>query len=582
MTDTNGTLNGTPSPHQSRREALEGELASLPDEPRSWEWVGYQAQKLGDRFVKYVRAMLTADAALAAFDAGAAKKMARAPAMGDARIQKAKSRIVGLFDPPGVEKKPKIERPPSLDRTGYTDFGNAERLLALHGKDLRYDIVRDGWRAWSSATWEYDESFEVERRYRDAILEMYTSAKNAPPGDDVTALLDWAHASEGTDKMRAALAQARGFPGIPVRREELDSHPFLLNVANGTINLRNGVLYPHRREDLLTRITPVAYSPEAECPQFIEFLGKIFEGNEPLIEFMRRFTGYSLTADVSEQCFLVLHGKGKNGKSTLLNILRGILGSSPVGYSMQAAFKTFVEQRGDRIRSDIASLDGARFVAAVETSESMKLDEQMIKILTGSECVRAERKYENDFEFFPICKIWLATNHLPAIHGSDEGIWRRPRLVPFRYIVPPEQRDPNLAERLLREEGPGILNWAVRGCVAWLGAREGGSSDALATPDEVFAAIRNYRTDQDLVGSFVESCCDIGGAYRAKAGDLFRVFETWAKDNAEVELSQTAFGRRLREHGYEKLKSIGVIYWQGLALKNEYVPSGSWQEPRDS
>lgn len=245
---------------------------------------------------------------------------------------------------------------------------------------------------------------------------------------------------------------ARSEPGVPVRPDELDQDPWLLNILNGTIDLRNGELGPHDPDHMITKLAPVGYDPTASCPLWLQFLDKIMDGNEGLIQFLKRAIGYSLTGIIREHVLFVCHGDGRNGKSTFLETILGLLGD----YSRKAPPSLLMLKRGKAHPTERAMLYGSRFVPAIESAEDNKFEEAIVKELTGGDTISARRMREDFWDFSPTHHLWLATNHKPVITGTDSGIWSRIALIPFSITIPEQERDTTLAETL-QAEWPGIL-----------------------------------------------------------------------------------------------------------------------------
>ncbi len=281
-------------------------------------------------------------------------------------------------------------------------------------------------------------------------------------------------------------------------------------------------------------------------------------GDAELVTFLQRAAGYSLTGSTREQCLFVLYGTGANGKSSLLDTLRLLLGD----YAQQTESKTFTEKKQDSISNDIARLKGARLVAASETESGGRLAESLVKQMTGGEPLTARFLHQEFFEFRPEFKVWLGTNHKPVIKGSDNAIWRRIRLIPFDVTIPPAERDKDLLFKL-REELPGILAWAVRGCADWL-------RNGLSEPESVMSATSAYRDEMDVLGPFFSECCHFTHIAKTSASELYRAYGGWVERFGEKPMSQRSFGMSLSERGLSRSKnSAGLVFWSGIGLGKE-------------
>jgi putative DNA primase/helicase len=424
------------------------------------------------------------------------------------------------------------------DECPLTDLGNAERLVRDHGADLRFLAPARQWLVWDGKRCARDETLEIFRRAKDTVRGMYAEAAALADSSARKALADHARKSESDYRIRAMIGRAESEPGITVVPSDLDQDPWLLNVENGAINLRTGELRPHRREDLITKLAHVTYNPKATAPRWRRFVREIMGGDPELVAFLQRAVGYSLTGDVREECLFLLYGMGSNGKSKFLETVRALVG----GYAKQADFGTFLEQRHDRPRPDIARLCGARVVTAIEVGESGQLSDNVVKSLTGGDTITARELYAREFEFRPQLKLWFAANHKPAIRAADHAMWRRICLVPFTQTFNPPERDLLLAEKL-RAELPGILRWALAGCREW-------RKQGLRPPAGVRVATEEYRVESDTIGAFVAECCDVDSKAQSPAGHLYKAYVTWAQENGERPVSGTAFGRRLTERGF--------------------------------
>lgn len=441
-----------------------------------------------------------------------------------------------------------------LVRDGHcTDLGNARRLAKRHGDDLRDCRLWRQWLVWDGTRWVTDDTGEVERRAKQTVESIYQEAASARTKQEREALARWAKRSESAPRIRAMIALAETEPGIWVRPSQLDTNPWLLNCANGTLDLRSGDLYSHRREDLITKQVAIPYDPDATCPHWMDFLTEIMDANLHLVEYLQHAVGYALTGVTLEQVLFLLYGIGANGKSTFLETLRRVFGE----YARQADFTSFLTRKNDTIRNDLARLAGARLVSAIEVEEGRKLSEALVKQATGGDTITARFLFKEFFEFGPEFKLFLAVNHKPVIRGTDYAIWRRIRLIPFAVMIPPERQDKDLLEKLLTER-TGILAWAVRGCLAW-------QKRGLEAPEDVLNATQAYREEMDVLGDFLSERCVQSKTAWATAKDLYDAYVNWCETTGEEPLSQRMFGLRLTERGFLRYRRGGKRCWKGVA-----------------
>ena len=295
-----------------------------------------------------------------------------------------------------------------------TDLGNSERLINRHGRDLRYCYDFGRWLIWDGIRWAIDRNGAAFDKAKQTARKMLAEAAALDDREDSRKLAAWAFRSQSRDRMAAMLYIAQN--DVAVCPEHLDTHPWLLNVANGTIDLQTGLLRPAARNDLLTKAAPITYDPAATCPQWTAFIDRIFEGNADLIRFVQKAAGYSLTGLDTEECFFVLHGIGQNGKSTFVETLSALLG---MDYAQQATPDLLMQKKQERHATELAVLRGARMVASVETGQGKRLNEVLIKAMTGGDRIRANFMHQDTFEFRPEFKVWLSTNHKPVITGTD-------------------------------------------------------------------------------------------------------------------------------------------------------------------
>jgi putative DNA primase/helicase len=479
--------------------------------------------------------------------------------------QKKRSRKTSPVGPPNGASgavHPPVDPPtngnghPPPDRANpfaCTDMANGERLAKQHGTELRYDLSR-GFRCWDEKRWGLDPLAAV-RRAKKTVRAILLEAANAPTDADAKALSQWAVKSAGNDRIKAMVELAKSEPGIAADGEQFDADPMLLNVANGTLDLRTGILRRHNRADLITKLAPVEYDPDARCPTFERFLEQILPGAE-LRAFVQCAIGYSLTGLTHERCFFIAYGSGDNGKTTLLETLQHMLGRDE--YAHRTPTETLLPRHRGAIPNDVARLKGLRFVFASETEEGQKLAVAFIKDITGGDTVAARFMRAEWFDFTPEFKLWLATNHRPVIRDSNKAIWNRIRLIPFLVTIPKADQDPELPRKLLKEL-PGILAWSVRGCLAW-------QEQGLNSPEPVRQATDDYRTEMDLLADFLEERCIRTPKARAATGDLYRSFAEWCATFGEKIISHKAFAKELELRGLKKGRTGTTRFWEGLGL----------------
>jgi putative DNA primase/helicase len=441
-----------------------------------------------------------------------------------------------------------------------TDVGNGRRLASQYGKDLRYCYAWHKWLTWDGSRFAIDTGAEIEKRAKQTVRSIYAEAAKEEGSARRNALGRHAQASEQAHRIRAMIDLARSEPGIPVKPIELDVDHWLLNCTNGTLDLRTGTLREHDRRDLITKLCATSYDPAAECPTWRAFIERIFAGNAALIVYVRQILGYCLTGDVREQILPIAWGTGANGKSTLAGAIMAMLGND---YSIKAPRGFLDHKQGETHPTELADLFGVRFVAAIETGEGRRLDEVLIKELTGSDPIRARRMREDFWGFDPTHKILLATNHKPVIRGTDHAIWRRPKLIPFAVTITDDEKDPELPTKLAAEL-PGILAWCVQGCLDW-------QSLGLKEPNEVKVATAGYRAEQDVLAQFIAERCIVGTEYRAKAADLYANYKAWCNAEGLKAATKTWITQQLAERGHQI--DNGRRWYDGIGIA-EQTPQG--------
>lgn len=444
----------------------------------------------------------------------------------------------------------------------FDDMGNAQRLHDAYGDILRYSYIDKRWLYYKDGKWSYD-NIGFHRCIADASVELMERERIHYHEQDER---------EGTDLEKQFMKhykKSRSFTGktnmlkevehySPLLPSMLDRKKILLNCKNGIVNLKTGEFMPHCKEEYITKITRCAYNPNAsDTPQWDKFLSDIFGGDRDLIRYIQKAVGYSLSGSTAEQCAFFLYGTGRNGKSTFLEVVRGILGDYATNIQPQTIM--IKPNSGSSPNSDIARLKGARFVTSVEPNEGMRIDEGLLKQLTGDDVVTARKLFSDEFEFKPEFKLWMATNHKPVIRGTDTGIWRRIHLIPFTVQIPENKVDRHLKYKLAKEF-EGILRWAVEGCKLW-------QSEGLRMPKAILDAVKEYRHEMDVISAFTDACCTIGKG-EVKASQLYAVYAKWADENNEYKMSNTKFGVELQKK-YERVKKKDGWYYTGISLGSD-------------
>lgn len=427
------------------------------------------------------------------------------------------------------------------------ELGNAERIAYEYGHAIRF-VSEIGWMLWDGKRWKHDNKLQIERIANKVLRDLEKSEDEFEKS--------WARKCGKRNIRMNSIKDL--MPLVPAEREEFDRHKFLFNCANGILDLRTGKLQQHDRELRLSKLANVEFDEKTQCPTWLSFLDQIFKGDAELIDYMQRLIGYSMTGDISEQGMYFLVGGGSNGKSTFINIIKAMMGD----YGLQTKSDTFIKKKNDGANNDIARLVGSRFVSAVESEEGEKLQESLVKTITGGEPILARFLRQEFFEFLPEFKVFFTTNHKPIIGGVDEGIWRRVKIIPFTLNLAPHQRDKKLEEKLTLEMS-GILNWAVEGCLKW-------QQSGIKEPKVVRLATGAYKAEMDILGPFLDERCymnPVDTETKIEAKELYNIYSNWCYASGERSVSNRAFYRMLETKGFGKSKGAGnKTYLTGITI----------------
>jgi putative DNA primase/helicase len=441
-----------------------------------------------------------------------------------------------------------------------SDLGNAERFVDMHGGRVRWCPARKMFLFYDGRRWVWDECGEAVKLAQETARSIHKDAASEPDPAKQRDIAKFAISSQNEGRINGMLSQAK--PHLAVRLEDLDKDPWAINCQNGTLDLRTGRLKAHDPADLITKAAPVEYKPEADCPRFYFFLKEVLV-EDAVVAFVKRYSGYSATGITRERLFAILYGFGKNGKTTLIELLQDVLGD----YATNADTETILAKRHQGVGNDVAALKGARFVSAAEVEKGRRLAESKVKQLTGSDTVTARFLFGEPFNFRPEFKLWLSTNNKPVIQGTDDAIWDRIRLIPFTQRFEGSKADPKLPEKL-REELPGVFAWIVEGCLEW-------QEHGLGEPESVAAATEQYRAEMDTLAAFLEDRCVVQKDLVAPATPLYKEYRFWCEGAGEKPETQKMFGMRLRERGFINAKITSGAEkdrkgWFGIGLRADH------------
>lgn len=446
---------------------------------------------------------------------------------------------------------------PEDDRTN--EHGNSLRLVHHFGKDLfyRHDIKR--WFIWSGKRWEMDTKERVKRLAVQAIHKIReVELPHIHDSDEKDALAKWISTSLSKTKINNVLEMAQSMLTPP---DELDTGKYLLNVLNGTVDLKTGKLQAHDRNNYITKLANVDYNHDADCPKWKGFLDMAFQSDKDLIRYFQKVMGYCLTSDTSEKCFFICYGPGgNNGKSMIINIMRGIIGTD---YCIQIASETLMAKKHPaQLRTDLVRLEGYRFASASETNKSYKFDEGLVKALSGCDVITARGMRVSEIEYTPEFKLFIATNHVPKFNINDQALMERVVVIPFFVTIPQEERNRYFTDELLSEEREGILAWAVAGSVMW--ANEGLGSIMLAEPPTVEIA------PLSTFDHFLRTCCDVADNLSCASSELLAAYLKYHETNQDGSepLSAALFYNELSNHHFAPGHTSKCNHRIGIALKN--------------
>jgi putative DNA primase/helicase len=462
-------------------------------------------------------------------------------------VRNASANGSGVQPTPVVEPEPEVEPEPDYS---MTELGLALRLRDRFDGDLRY-TPEAGFMLFNGVTWERDPFDGVRASLQDMLLELEREFKQALDAHqqgtqehtEARRTLGFIKASMTSRGIDSVLKEVKAFKSVACSLEDFDAHADMLAFRNTVVNLRDGSTVPANRDLLMTRQLAVDYVPDAECPAWLKFLVEVFPNNAAMPAYIQRLVGYGITGSTDEQCFVVLHGTGANGKSvfteTLGEVFKAVCDTTP--------FSTFESKPSGGIPNDLAALKGSRLVMASEGEAGKPMAEGLLKRVTGRDQIAARFMRQEFFTFRPSFLLFLASNHKPRFMGQDEGLWRRVKLISWDRYFKPEERDHGLWQRL-EGEAQGIAAWAVRGAVEWY-------ANGLGDPDAVVAATANYRATADALAGFFPGVMLFEPESEVPGNLAFEAYVEWCEDEhlpLKERWTRRAFYSAMEERGVQR------------------------------
>lgn len=434
---------------------------------------------------------------------------------------------------------------PAIATQAYhtTDVGNAQRLVDATRDRLRYVPEWKTWLVWNGQRWERTDTHAVKRLAHEVVRSMFTAAANTAGVIDQE-LAKWALKSEASARIDAMIEEAA--PYLVAKHEEFDNHWYYLNARNCTIDLRTMEPVEHNPAHKLTRMIDIDYHKVDVSIRWASFLREIFRGDDDLISYVQRAVGYTLTGSTDEHCLFFCYGDGANGKSTFMRALEIILDE----YATTANIEALLDRKpdGDGASPTMAALAGMRLAVASEMPEGRRFDESRLKTITGGDSITARMLYGKPFTFRPTHTLWITGNHKPRIAGTDAGIWRRLRILPFTANIPADRRrDSRSFEAQFKEDASAILQWAVLGAYLW-------HLNGLGSCAAVDQATATYRGEEDILARFLSAYCVVSHGTSVSKARLYAAWREWAEDEGE-----RAASYKSQRWLVQTLKSRGIV-----------------------
>ncbi|MDZ4848400.1 MAG: phage/plasmid primase, P4 family [Pirellulaceae bacterium] len=489
---------------------------------------------------------------------------------GQRTIARALRKVVKQYSPKAKRSTAsRLQLPPNLGfpksaidrefKSEQTENAMAVEFINANQTQLRYVPPWKKWLAWDGKRWKIDiDSSRTTRLARRLVRNYWDRLLNIQSEKQQKQWADFCRWANRKTTIENVVNLARCDARTAIDHELLNQNTDFLNLQNGTIDLTTREFREHRQTDSITQIANVAFDPHAQCPKWKAFIDLIFGEDDQAKRYIQALLGYSCSGDVGEHILPICYGAGANGKSTLWNAIVELLGD----YAMLAPSKLLLGTANEH-DTIIASLYQRRLVAISEPDEGAKLREARVKELTGDEQITARRMREDYWSFHRTHKFWLSTNHLPRITGTDEGIWRRIKLIPFRVDLRQVTKPiPDYHKVLVREEGPGILNWLLDGFQDW---REHG----FIEPSSIIDETKSYRGKSDEIGRFIEDCCVVAADLVVPSSELYAAYREWGGMQTQTRFSI------LMQKNFVAVKASAEPYYQSR-LRSEPLSRGGF------
>jgi putative DNA primase/helicase len=450
-----------------------------------------------------------------------------------------------------------------------TDFGNAYRFLNKYSNDIVYCKTQNNWYLWNSdkGIWELDTLLRVREYTKQIFRDIYIEAEHHPTPEGRTTLARWAITCEKPEHINSCLNVAQSDGRVIVSPDKFDTDKYLFNLLNGTYDLRTHELLPHDKQNYITKCVGIEYDKTAKCPRFLKFIDRIFKSRKDkaqIIEYLQKALGYSLTGEISQQSVFLLYGSGANGKSTLIETQRMVMGD----YGTTIDSSSLTTKKSDGVRNDIARLPSVRFVSASENAKGTVLDEELVKKLSGGDQVTARFLFQEEFQFYPQLKLWWAFNHPPGLNDFTHSLMRRLKLIPFEEVIDgAEKIDQAILLGWHKEELAGIFNWELEGLKKF-------QSEGLKDIPAVTNAVKEFKEEQDRLHEFIQDKCYVSGVDGVPEQDmvtsatiLCKMFNEWADQNNEKQMSQRKFSMEMKERGFKRVHTNKGNVFHGISKK---------------